>query len=98
MAKEAQLRARQGLPPLVASMPEPEQIHDDLIDLWQCWWQMNARRQAGVALSGLPLSEVAAELDERGLRGPLRARWRRLIDAMELAYLEHAREVADGSS
>lgn len=98
MQKDAQLRRQQGRRPLAVSMAEPEPIHDDLADVWQCWWAMNGRRQAGFSLCALPLTEILAELDERDIRGAARARWRRLLDAMESTYLDHVRRATSGRS
>jgi len=89
--REAQIRRQHKRPPLKVTLTEPDPLHEDLQDVWQCWWSMNGRRQAGFSLCALPLTEIVAELDERGLRGATRARWRRLLDAMESAYLEHVR-------
>ena len=81
---------------MALTQDEPDEIHEDLQDIWTCWWQMNGRRQAGFSLCALPLSEILAELTERGLVGQTRARWRRLLDALEQTYLSHIRRLSSG--
>lgn len=67
--------------------PEPEPVHDDLIPVWITWHNMNASRPVGMGVGMVPLSEIAAELDEMGLIGAMRSRWLRLLRAMDVAFV-----------
>ncbi len=80
-------RARRGKPtPALDAMPD---LFDDLADVWECFWQLDAMR--GVGAGGEPLAltmtDVAAALDVADVERGERRDWCRLIRAMDAARL-----------
>ena len=89
MEKEAQLRIAQGRAPLKRSMDEPDEVFEDLQQLWAAWWTLNSGRQIGMAASGLSWLDLSRWCEDHGIEGEERLRWCRLLRAMDDAALTH---------
>jgi hypothetical protein len=88
---EAALRARQGKPPL-ESDPEPEELHDDLLPVWNAWQDLMSDRN-GMGGS-IPWGAVSRWCEDHGIYGEQRLRWCRLIRACDVAHMVETEKAA----
>lgn len=93
--KEAQLRAAQGRPPLKESEPEPDDVFEDLRQVWDAWWDIGAGRASGFSMTGLTWTDMSRWCEDHGIRGEERLRVIRLLRAMDGTALAHWHKVKE---
>jgi len=68
------------------------EIFDDLLGIWDSFWELNMRRVAVYEYQPISISEVAAWLDINGIDDiDARAEHLRLIGALDSAWLSYMR-------
>ena len=86
-------RAERGLAtPALDLQPE---LFEDLADVWMCFWRLNATRWHGHdgAPAMLKTVDIAAAFEIECVEPRERKEWYRLIQAMDVAWMENAVDV-----
>ena len=88
--REAQLRKVRGAPQIKVSVDEPEDVFEDLRQVWDAWWSdLGDGRMVGMAMSGLSWTDMSKWCEDHGITGEERLRWIRLFRAMDAVALPH---------
>ena len=67
--REAQLRKVRGAPQIKVSVDEPEDVFEDLRQVWDAWWSdLGDGRMVGMAMSGLSWTDMSKWCEDHGIR------------------------------
>lgn len=67
---------------------EPDEVHEDLTEIWNGFTELSARRQAGMGCEPVARSEMSTWCDDRGITGDDKLRAIRLLSAMDDTFLK----------
>lgn len=82
--------------PLLAGYLSRPQLFPHLLPAWEAFGRLSKRRPVGFGIGAIPLSEFESYCRTFGVVDQDRRRWLfARVDALDGAYLEHARETQE---